>query len=73
MTQVFKIKKIIFYFWLCWVFTAISGLSLVAESKGYCSLCVFLIAAASHCGAQAPGARGSVVVALGLSSCGSWA
>ena len=34
---------------------------------------------ASHCGgfsfsgAQAPGARASVVVAHGLSSCGSWA
>ena len=68
MTQFFKIKKIILYFWLCWVFTAVSGLSLVAESKGYSSLCVFLIAAASRCGAQAPGARGSVVAALVLGS-----
>ena len=30
-----------------------------------------LIAAASHCGAEALGARASVVVAQGLSSCGS--
>ena len=27
----------------------------------------------SHCGARALGARASVVVARGLSSCGSWA
>ena len=29
--------------------------------------------AALHCGARALGTRASVVVALGLSSCGSWA
>ena len=32
-----------------------------------------LIAVASRCGARALGARASVVVARGLSSCGSWA
>ena len=32
-----------------------------------------LIAVASHCGAQALGVQASVVVACGLSSCGSWA
>ena len=32
-----------------------------------------LIAVASHCRAQAPGAQTSVVVAHGLSSCSSWA
>ena len=26
---------IYFYFWLCWVFIAAHGLSLVAESRGY--------------------------------------
>ena len=29
---------IYFYFWLCWVFVAARGLSLVAASGGYCSL-----------------------------------
>ena len=28
----------IYYFWLCWVFVAVCGLSLVAESGGYSSL-----------------------------------
>ena len=32
-----------------------------------------LIAVASHCGSQALGAWASIVVAYGLSSCGSWA
>ena len=27
--------KKVFIFWLCWVFIAVQGLSLVAESKGY--------------------------------------
>ena len=50
-------------------------LSLVVASGGYSSL----RCAASHCGgfsycrARALGARASVVVALGLSSCGLWA
>ena len=29
---------ICFYFWLCWVFVAVRGLSLVAASGGYSSL-----------------------------------
>ena len=36
-------------------------------------VCGLLIAVASRCGAQALGARASVVVARRLSSCGSWA
>ena len=32
-----------------------------------------LVAVASHCGAWALGTQASVVVARGLSSCGSWA
>ena len=61
------------YFWLCWVFVAVCGLSLVAASGTTLHCCV----RASHCGgfsccgAQALGARASVVAAHGLSSCGS--
>ena len=44
------------YFWLCWVFIAAHGLSLVLESG-----------ATLHCGEQA-----SVLVACGFSSCGAW-
>ena len=56
------------YFWLCWVFVAVRGLSLVARSRGYSSLrCVdfslwwlfFLRSTGSRC--------------VGLSSCGSQA
>ena len=62
------------YFWLRWVFIAACGLSLAAWSRGYPSLRVW----DSHCtgfscGARALGAQASVVVVLGLSSCGSWA
>lgn len=31
----FKITNLLMYFWLCWVFTAVSGPSLVEESGGY--------------------------------------
>ena len=49
----------VIYFWLCWVFVAVRGL---------------LIAVASlYFGARALGTRASVVVARGLSSCGSQA
>ena len=63
------------YLWLRWVFVDGSGLSLVAAS-GATLPCG---ARASHCGgfscceAQALGARASVVVPFGLSSCGSQA
>ena len=35
--QLFQLKKLfyLFYFWLCWVFVAARGLSLVATSRGY--------------------------------------
>ena len=48
-------KFILFiYFWLCWVFVAARGLSLVAVSRGYSSLqCVGF----SCRGARALGAR----------------
>ena len=63
----------LFYFWLCWVFIAVRGLSLVAASSA--TLCCS--AWASHCSgfcccrARALGAWASVVAACGISSCGS--
>ena len=56
----FFIIYFIYLFWLRWVFVAVCGLSLVAASGGF-----------SCCGAWALGARASVVVLHGLSSCGS--
>ena len=58
----FKINLFIFIylFWLCWVFVAAHGLSLIVASRGY-----------SCCRAQALGAWASVVGVCGLSSCGS--
>ena len=65
-SDIIFLKFILFiYFWLCWVFVAVRGLSLVAASG------------ASHCGgfsccqSWALGAQASVAVACGLSSCGS--
>ena len=56
-------KFILFiYFWLCWLFVAACGLSLVVARGGF-----------SCCGAPALGAQASVVVTCGLRSCGSWA
>ena len=74
--EVFFKNKFIYlfiYFWLCWVFVAACGLSLVVASGGY-SLCGVR---ASHCsgffccGARALGMWASVVVARGLGSCGT--
>ena len=63
---------ICFYFWLCWVFVAVRGLSLIAASKGYSSLrCAAYCRGFSCCRAQALGTWASVVVARRLSSCGS--
>ena len=68
-------KFIYFYFWLCCVFIAARGLSLVAASGA--TLCCGV--QASHCGgfsccrAQAVGTWASVVVARRLRSCGSQA
>ena len=61
------------YFWLCWVFIAAHGLSLVAASGGYSSLrCAgFSCGGFSCCRAWALGAQASVAVARGLSSCGA--
>ena len=34
----YKFVYLFIYFWLCWVFAAVHGLSLVAASDGYSSL-----------------------------------
>ena len=54
------------YFWLCWVFVAACGLSLVMVSGGYSLVVVqrLLTGVASCWGAQA-------LKAYGLSSCGA--
>ena len=69
----FFLIHLFIYLWLRWVFVAAHGLSLVAESGGYSSLRASHCGGFSCCGAQALGAQASVVVARGLSSCGSWA
>ena len=68
-------KFIYFYFWLRWVFVAAHGLSVVAARGSYSLLwCAgFPLGGFSCYRAQALGVQASVVVARGLSSCGSWA
>ena len=62
-----------FFFWLCWVFLALRGFSLVAVSGDYSQG-----AGAPHCDgfsccrARALGTWASVITVLELSSCGSW-
>ena len=61
-----------FFFWLCWVFVAACGLSVVAGATLHCA------AQAWHWGdffcyrARALSVQASVVSTYGLSSCGSW-
>ena len=63
-------KKNLFIFACSWISVAVCGLSLVAASRGYSSCGT----RASRCGGfSCCGARASVVVVRGLSSCGSWA
>ena len=56
------------YFWLCWVFVAARGLSLVSESRGYslAVVCGLLTAVSSLVAGQASGVCNSAVVAKGL-------
>ena len=63
------------YLWLCWVFAAARGLSLVSVSGATlrCGAQAFHCGGFSCCGAWALGAWASVVVAHGLSSYGSQA
>ena len=62
-----------FFFWLCWVFVAAYGLSLVAPIGGYSSLRCAGFSLRWLLLLRSTGSRhaGSVVVARGLSSCGS--
>ena len=63
---------VFFFFWLCSVFIAAHGLSLVAENRGYSSLCAgFSLRWLLLLRAQALDTWVSVVVERGLSSCGS--
>ena len=61
------------FLWLCWVFVATCGLSLVAGSRGYSSLRCAGFSLLWLLLLQSTGSRprASVVVACGLSSCGS--
>ena len=66
------LKNYLFIFWLCWDFVAAHRLSrglLFGACRAQASHC----GGFSCCGARALGPRASVVVALGLSSCGSQA
>ena len=58
----------LFYFWLCWVFTALCGLSLAVWNGGYSLLCSMGF---SCCRAQALSMGGSAVAAHRLSRCGT--
>ena len=63
------------FFGCVWVFVAACGLSLVVVSGATlrCGAQASHCGGFSCCGARALGSRASVVVAHGLSSCGSWA
>ena len=79
MAQLHDIKQphAVFFFGggLCWVFIPARGLSLVVASRGYSSLQCAGFSLWWLLLLQSTGTRhvGSVVVARGLSSCGSWA
>ena len=60
--------KFIFNFWLCWVFVAARGLSLVAASGGYSSLQCAGFSLQWLLLLQSMGSRH-----VGFSSCGTWA
>ena len=63
----------LFHFWLCWVFTALHGLSLVSESGGLLAIVVRWLNAVASLVVEHRlwEARTSVVAACGLSSCGA--
>ena len=64
----FKINLFLFiYFWLCWVFVAARGLSLVAVSRGYSSLQCAGFSLRWLLLLQSAGSRHA-----GFSSCGTW-
>ena len=70
----FNLFILFIYFWLRWVFVATRAFSSCGEwGPLFIAARGLLIAAASRCGALALGTWASVVVARGLSSCGTWA
>ena len=75
-----KINYLFIYFWLCWVFVAVRGLSLVAVSGGYYSLwCAgfslqwLLLLRSSSCRHAGFSRCGSWTLEHRLSNCGAWA
>ena len=76
-----KFIYLFIYFWLHWVFVTARGLSLVVASGGYSSLwcagfslwwlLLLQSTGSRHTGFSSCGTRASVIVAHGLSSCGS--
>ena len=62
----FFVNKLI-YFWLCWVFVAARGLSLVVASGGYSSLWHLGFSLRWLLLLQSTGSRHA-----GFSSCGTW-
>ena len=56
-----------FYFWLCWVFVAVRGLSLVVASGGYSSLRCAGFSLRWLLLLQSTGSR-----RMGFSSCSTW-
>ena len=70
--NIFFLNKFIYsfiYFWLCWVFVSVRGLSLVAASGGHSSLRCAGLSLSRPLLLRGTGSRraGSVVVAHGLS------
>ena len=65
----FFLINLFIYFWLCWVFVAVQGLSLVAASGGYSSSQCTGLSLSRPLLLRSTGSRcaGSVVVAHGLS------
>ena len=68
------------YFWLCWVFIAVCGLSLVVVNGGYSSMqCTgfslwwLLLLRSTGCRYAGFSSCGSRVLECSLSSCGAWA
>ena len=66
--SIFKIYLFIYLFWLCWVFVAARGLSLIAASGGYSSLQCASFSLRWLLLLQSMGCR-----RVGFSSCSMWA
>ena len=67
----FFLINLFIYFWLCGVFVAAHGLSLVVGATLCCGARAFHCSGFSCCRARALGVWASVVVACSFGSCGS--